>query len=715
MSHDLQALPADEYLKNPSLRNISGFFLGGVFLLSIHFIISSPAVQCVTRALKRAFKLNVYMPANQDALEENAEEKARVRRWVEETLLGPAENSDPKNLVLVLSLFALSSSLSMFGSTLIFQKGQNVACTFVIAWSGLSSEMIRIIGFIRLTLDLRALGMRQWEMLLNWLYILGTIVLMFVNNALAPGILRVSSTPNIALCSRQHLLSTALLNGLFNVIFELYAVVRLAVFLAPSFLHFQHRWNALQDLRIGKALSLFLLDLLTLVPFVIPVNIAAECIPWAIAVAIVLGMFNQEQENVTTALSRVDSIPSTRMMNIYRDNRESIAPPTSPPYSPTPTRSGTRRSRTTQSQHQQQPYAPFSLAKLEEEREESRRGSNANVPVLSYPVIPNREPGSAPPVMVQRSVRPWPALPMENEAANMRPTMAVRDFRRHTNLAELRSRSEELISPVKATSPATPGRKSQFANAQGTRESVTSQMTARSSRRLRQQSARMYDPTREIGTNPAGGYVSLASEAQIPRSAGSHKSAGWPQAETEGEHGAYWYMTRGDPQSGGPLSTSSIKAKRSSTRVKPRRSTVKNDQVLTRAASNRRSSVDVGVLLPYRSNEDEDEIPTSPFTAPAAGTLYTAKSMSVAPATAITVSQTMLDAMSGKSSVEAVSTGIAEPMSSTRVRFGARPMRSATKQEFLSRESTTTGRTMEGANAIGQSPAPAVKSPRKVA
>ncbi|KAG8808339.1 hypothetical protein FRC18_005080 [Serendipita sp. 400] len=174
-------------------------------------------------------------------------------------------------------------------------------------------------------------------------------------------------------------------------------------------------------------------------------------------------------------------------------------------------------------------------------------------------------------------------------------------------------------------------------------------------------------------------------------------------------------MTRGDPQSGGPLSTSSIKAKHSSTRVKPRRSTVKNDQVLTRAASNRRSSVDVGGLLPYRSNEDEDEIPTSPFTAPAAGTLYTAKSMSVAPATAITVSQTMLDAMSGKSSVEAVSTGIAEPMSSTRVRFGARPMRSATKQEFLSRESTTTGRTMEGANAIGQSPAPAVKSPRKVA
>ena len=33
--------------------------------------------------------------------------------------------------------------------------------------------MIRILGFIRLSLDLEELGVRQWETYLTWLYVLG--------------------------------------------------------------------------------------------------------------------------------------------------------------------------------------------------------------------------------------------------------------------------------------------------------------------------------------------------------------------------------------------------------------------------------------------------------------------------------------------------------------------------------------------------------------
>lgn len=33
--------------------------------------------------------------------------------------------------------------------------------------------MIRIVGFIRLSLDLRELGAYRWEMYLSWLYVLG--------------------------------------------------------------------------------------------------------------------------------------------------------------------------------------------------------------------------------------------------------------------------------------------------------------------------------------------------------------------------------------------------------------------------------------------------------------------------------------------------------------------------------------------------------------
>ena len=62
-------------------------------------------------------------------MEENAAEKARMRQWIEETLLGNTENSDPKNLMLLLSIIIASASLSMFGSTLLFRAGQDGFCS----------------------------------------------------------------------------------------------------------------------------------------------------------------------------------------------------------------------------------------------------------------------------------------------------------------------------------------------------------------------------------------------------------------------------------------------------------------------------------------------------------------------------------------------------------------------------------------------------------
>ena len=77
--------------------------------------------------------------------------------------------------------------------------------------------------------------------------------------------------------------------SLTNIIFECYTVLRLTFLLAPSFLKGQHRWDALKDIRIGMALSLLLMDVLTVVPDAIPVSIAADFIPFAIAALIVLG------------------------------------------------------------------------------------------------------------------------------------------------------------------------------------------------------------------------------------------------------------------------------------------------------------------------------------------------------------------------------------------------------------------------------------------
>jgi hypothetical protein len=66
---------------------------------------------------------------NLESLEEDREEKARLRRWIEEIFLEPAETLDPKNLALTLTIFAFNASLGMLGSTLIYSNGQDVLCS----------------------------------------------------------------------------------------------------------------------------------------------------------------------------------------------------------------------------------------------------------------------------------------------------------------------------------------------------------------------------------------------------------------------------------------------------------------------------------------------------------------------------------------------------------------------------------------------------------
>jgi hypothetical protein len=108
---------------------VSAFALGGVFLLSINFIFKSPAFQFVITCIEGIFRTATKSMPNPESLEEDTEEKARLRRWIEETFLGPAETLDPKNFVLILTIFAFNASLGMLGSTLIYANGQDVLCS----------------------------------------------------------------------------------------------------------------------------------------------------------------------------------------------------------------------------------------------------------------------------------------------------------------------------------------------------------------------------------------------------------------------------------------------------------------------------------------------------------------------------------------------------------------------------------------------------------
>jgi hypothetical protein len=109
-------------------RTVDAFFLGGVFLLSLVYIFRSPAIQTLTYGIGNVLQRR-STPSSPEELEANTEEKERLKKWIEDVLLGPAESLDPKNLIFILCIFVANAGLAMFGSTLIFSKGQDVMCS----------------------------------------------------------------------------------------------------------------------------------------------------------------------------------------------------------------------------------------------------------------------------------------------------------------------------------------------------------------------------------------------------------------------------------------------------------------------------------------------------------------------------------------------------------------------------------------------------------
>jgi hypothetical protein len=116
-------------IKLAASRTLSSFFLGGVFLLALKYIAKSPGLQWISRGIGNLITPRSSSQLSLEQLEEDADEKARLKRWIEETFCGPSDNMDPKNIVLILSFFAANASLAMFGSTLQFMKGQDAVCS----------------------------------------------------------------------------------------------------------------------------------------------------------------------------------------------------------------------------------------------------------------------------------------------------------------------------------------------------------------------------------------------------------------------------------------------------------------------------------------------------------------------------------------------------------------------------------------------------------
>lgn len=86
----------------------------------------------------------------------------------------------------------------------------------------------------------------------------------------------------------------SLVSSLLNIVVEVYLIFRTLFLLVPSFLRPTHKIRALMDIRLGRASSLLLLDLLTIVPSAMRLNLAADFIPFSISVIIVLSTYNLE-------------------------------------------------------------------------------------------------------------------------------------------------------------------------------------------------------------------------------------------------------------------------------------------------------------------------------------------------------------------------------------------------------------------------------------
>lgn len=70
---------------------------------------------------------------------------------------------------------------------------------------------------------------------------------------------------------------------------EVYAAIRISLFIAPAFLQMKHRTGILKDNRLIRAISLIVLELLTIVPSAIFTGTLGEFIPFSIGALGVLG------------------------------------------------------------------------------------------------------------------------------------------------------------------------------------------------------------------------------------------------------------------------------------------------------------------------------------------------------------------------------------------------------------------------------------------
>jgi len=299
------SIPSQLSFDGPSLKFISNFrpisslFLGAVFITGVNY--SSSWLQ----GLLWRYGGQITR-ARQSNIEDGLSEKQSTPDTPTTVFASPSDNL---TLAFALSLCFVFASIARFTSLLSFQPDGAAACAFVIAWGGMAAQTARLIGLVMLFSDLRYLGITKWESIVLIVWTIAGIVFVFVNNAIGTGTISPLVMTGFAVCERKYVLPLSLVSSSIYLVLELYVSGRLLSFFSPKLSPRHHQLGALQDLRVLRALSLLLLEVLTIVPLATAPNELGEIIPFCVGSILVLMAFNRRYP--VQADTPINSIPQS--------------------------------------------------------------------------------------------------------------------------------------------------------------------------------------------------------------------------------------------------------------------------------------------------------------------------------------------------------------------------------------------------------------------
>ncbi|KAJ3908508.1 hypothetical protein F5879DRAFT_329266 [Lentinula edodes] len=281
------------FLHQVNFQTVSAFFLGWVFYASISTLLTSLHLK---RMIIRLRALLVASTVQNDSIIHISPPS------IDRVFSPPAGDNVQRILIIMMFASFVTGGLTNFGSLLSFQNSN--LCAFLVTWSILSLDTARLMGLCMLLLALKHLGMKQWELVISLIWLLTGLAFVFINAALATGVTQTIPGPQlgISFCfpiTRHIFPTSAVVSTSIYLCLEIFVVVRLLFKLPRPQLYRRRGWAYLFNTQIIRALSLVLLDLLTLVPSAITTDTLGDPISYSIGAIGVLPMMRMTGSSST--------------------------------------------------------------------------------------------------------------------------------------------------------------------------------------------------------------------------------------------------------------------------------------------------------------------------------------------------------------------------------------------------------------------------------